>query len=258
VEVEVGGAPAATLDGEALALGSLSCDGLLLQGEDVVGRLLAIREKPVLPGGVSEASIAGGALDPSAVFDPATGPLDAPRGGTGIGSAAEGALLVGGGAGPATESSAAFSGGVLTAPSLAAGPWVLEAAEGATGRRTLFARDRATGASVDLLAAGRRALPPPSLSLEPGHGGQVTARAVAGDALARVVHFVWRTAPSGDLAPAEVARLPSVSVRVDPGGEARWTATGLQPGVALDFRAASEDGRGNVGAVASASGAPLS
>lgn len=223
-------------------------------GGDVIAEINRRRsEAPVLPGAVTESNIADAQLDPAAVFDPASDPLDAPRGGTGLGAVPTGALLAGGGVGPAAVvPGVSFVGGVLTTPSLTVGDWRLAAVDDGTGRRTVVAENSETGCNVDLLLAGRQDVRTPTLTLATGGAGQVTMEASAPDDLVRVVHFDWRPSPSGDRAPAQVARSPSKSVRVDPDGIARYTATGLTPATAYDFRAAAEDGRGNVSGVVTA------
>lgn len=218
-------------------------------------------EDSVRPAAVTPSNIADAELDPAAVFDPTSDPLDALRGGTGLSNVPPHALLVGGGSGPASIiPDITFSNDVLTTPSLTVGTWRFAASNDELGRRSVYARDAATGCNVDLLSAGKREVRPPLLSLTPGDGGQVTmeARAAASEDLVRVIHFDWQLSPSEDQTPGQVARGPSKSVRVDPDGIARYTAIGTELTQQHDFRAVAEDGRGNVSEVALASGASLS
>ena len=214
---------------------------------------------PVRPAAVATSNIADAELDPVAVFDRSSDPLDVPRGGTGIGVVPDRALLVGGGAGPASAvPGVTFGDGVLSAPSLAVGTWRFAASNDEAGRRTVLAVDSGTGCNVDLLQAGKHDVRPPQLSVTPGSNGQVTVEGATADDLVRVIHFDWRLSPSDDRTSAQVARAPSKSVRVDATGVARYTATGLTAAATYDFRAAAEDGRGNVSEVSWTTGASLS
>lgn len=266
--VLVGFAPdrvAARLDGDQLVADADAA--VVIEGElrlpaaymqDVVAEIAQRRAATaVLPGAVATSSIADATLNPATAFDPQADPLDVARGGTGLAEVRAGALLVGAGAAAAVVApDVTFAADALSTPSLTVGTWRLATGTDALARRTVFATDAATGCNVDLLLAGRHQVRAPRLTATPGPvgSGQMTLEAAAPDDLVRVIHFDWRPAPSADLTPAQVARTPSKSVRVDPDGVARYTATGLPAGVSHDFRAAAEDGRGNVSEVTTAPG----
>eukprot|EP00873_Tetraselmis_striata_P033888 jgi/Tetstr1/454152/TSEL_041071.t1 len=223
---------------------------------DVVAAIARQRDSlAVLEGAVAASNISDRAIVPAEAFDRASEPLDAGRGGTGLSNVPDGLLLVGAGTSPAVPTDRiSFSGGVLETPSLTVGDWRFEPGDDEFGRRTVFARDAATGRSVNLVSAGRREVAAPALAVAAGAMGQVTlAASVPPGSLVRLVHFHWRPVPSDPATPAQVARgSPRASVLVDPDGGARYTVTGLAAGTAYTFMAAAEDGRGNVSPVTDA------
>ena len=244
--------PAASLQGDRLVASRFHARRLLVDGADVRESILSQqRQAPVPSGAVSACNIAAGSLDPASLLDPAAGPVPVAKGGTGVDRATAGALLAGGGTASVSPSaSVSFADGALTSPSIRVGDWLFAASNRSSGRKSLFAHDTASGANVDLLLASERPLPPPALAVVSRSQGQITVEAAAGDPLVRVIHFDWRPAPSQPRTPAQIARSPTRSVVVAPDGTARYTATGLALGQSYDFRAAGEDGRGNVSPVA--------
>jgi hypothetical protein len=227
---------------------------LLVDGADVGESILLQKQQaPVPSGAVSACNIAPASFDPASSLNSSAGPVPVAKGGTGIVVATTGALLAGAGTAPVSHSGGvSFADGALTTPSIHVGSWRFAASNHSSGRKSLFASDSASGANVDLLLASQRPLPPPALAVVSSSQGQITVQANAADPLVRVIHFDWRPAPSQPRTPAQLARSPSRSVIVAPDGTARYTASGMTLGQYYDFRAAAEDGRGNVSPVAEA------
>lgn len=226
-------------------------------GGDVVSEINRHKaEDTILESVITASHIGDGEISP-AMFDKSSDPLDVSRGGTGLSNIPLNALLVGGGESPASHThQVSFDNDTLTTSSLTVGTWTYAASNNIHGRSTLAAIDSVSGSNVDLLHPRKNELTEPSLVLSP-LSGQITMEVLVSDPLVRLVHFDWRVSPSDDLTPAQIAYSSRKSVAVGPDRLATYTATGLSSGIDHDFRAVTEDGRGNVSMVTKAMSAAL-
>jgi hypothetical protein len=255
VLIGFGSAPSLVLDGGVAKASGVVDAGVSLNLPvvgDVVSAIETARNtEPVLPGVVGEANIADGTLDPATAFSRSAPPLDARRGGTGIGGAPEGAIVVTGDPSFDHAPDCSAAGGILRLRShLGVGQWRYAPKTDPRGTRTLAATGPAGVLEVDLLKPSRE-IEAPAVSIEQADEVLTIEASGMDPSAARICHFYWTAAPGPAPSKAAVALRASASALVGPDGTVRHSATNLPPGPRNAY-AVAEGARRNFSAVAAA------